>query len=180
MFANLQFLDQCGQIQYNWRQLMNGNHMPQEKNAPRKSNGILFFIAVFAAIVVISFIFRKPASIPWVHDYQAGIQKSVQLNKPALVCFYWRNGKLISDIKQGAWRDPKVVSFVESTFVPILVRLDDNQDIAKAYNASYDGACYIRLPDGTQSDQATHGNRPPDEYIEKLAAKLKEITSKKP
>lgn len=154
--------------------------MPQEKTASRKSHGVLFFVAAFVVIAIVSFIFRKPASIPWIEDYQAGVQKSVQLKKPALVCFYWRGGKLISDIKQGAWRDPKVVAFVESTFVPILVRLDDNQDIAKSFNASYDGACFIMLPDGTKSDQATHGNRPPDEYIEKLSAKLKEVSAARP
>jgi hypothetical protein len=154
--------------------------MPQEKHVSRKPHGVLFFIAAFVIIVVVSFVFRKPASIPWIEDYQTGVQKSVKLNKPALVCFYWRGGKLISDIKQGAWRNQKVVTFVETTFVPILVRLDDNPEIAKGYNASYDGACFIRLPDGTQSDQATHGNRPPEEYIEKLDAKLKEVSSKKP
>jgi hypothetical protein len=153
--------------------------MPQDKPPKRGSHGVLFFAGVFAIIVVISLVFRTPAqSIKWIDDYQAGIKKSAEQNKPALVCFYYKAGQFSTGMRQGAWRNPKVVTFVESTFVPILVSLDDNPEIAKSYNANYDGACFIRLPNGTQSDQATHGNRPPDEYIQKLDAKLRELTSK--
>jgi hypothetical protein len=154
--------------------------MPQDKSAKHSSHGILFFFAAFIVIAIMTLIFRKPASIKWIEDYQAGIQKSIELHKPALVCFYWKNGPFSSGMRQGTWRDPKVTAFVDKTFVPILVSLDNNSEIAKSYNTDYDGACFIRLPDGTQSDQATHGNRPPEEYIEKLQAKLAEITSKKP
>jgi hypothetical protein len=154
--------------------------MPQEKTAKRKPHGVLFFFAAFVIIVAVTFIFRKSSSITWTEDYQAGVQRSAKLNKPALVCFYFKGGTFTSAMRQGTWRDPKVVAFVDKTFVPILVSLDDNPDIAKGYGAGYDGACFIRLPDGTQSDQATHGNRPAEEYIQKLQAKLTEVASKKP
>jgi hypothetical protein len=154
--------------------------MPGDKPEKSKTHGVLFFIAVFTAIVIVTFIFRKPASIRWIEDYQAGIQRSAQLNKPALVCFYWKNGPFTSAMRQATWRDPKAVEFVEKTFVPILVRMDDHPELAKNYGTDYDGACFIRLPDGTQSDQATHGHRPTEEYIMRLQEKLTQITSKKP
>jgi hypothetical protein len=153
--------------------------MPQEKPAQRKSHGVLFFVAAFAVVVIATFVFRDKPGIPWIEDYQAGLLQSAELNKPALVCFYWKTGPFSSGMRRGTWRDARVVAFVQKNFVPVLLSLDDHKDLAAAYKADYDGSCFIRLPDGTQSDQATHGNRPPIEYIEKLQAKLTEITSKK-
>jgi hypothetical protein len=154
--------------------------MPQEKNAQRKPHGVIFFIAVFAIVVIATLVFRDKPGIPWIEDYQAGLQQSGEMNKPVLACFYWKGGQFSSGMRRTTWRDPKVVAFVQQNFVPILLSLDDHAEIAKVYGADYDGSCFIRLPDGTQSDQATHGYKSPTEYIEKLQAKLTEITSKKP
>lgn len=153
--------------------------MPQEKPTQRKPHGVLFFIAAFVVIAIATFAFRRPG-ISWIEDYQAGLQKSAELNKPALICFYWKTGPFSSGMRRGTWRDRRVVAFVQKNFVPVLLSLDDHPEIAAEYKADYDGACFIRLPDGTQSDQATHGNRPPLEYIEKIQAKLTEVTSNRP
>jgi len=154
--------------------------MPQTETARRKPHGVLFFVVVFAVVVIATLLFRNKPGIAWIEDYQAGLQKSAQLNKPALICFYFKNGPFTSAMRRGTWQDSRVVAFVDKNFVPILLSIDDNPELTKNYGAGYDGACFIRLPDGTQSDQATHGNRPPLEYIEKLQAKLTELTSKKP
>ncbi|HSV27802.1 MAG TPA: thioredoxin family protein [Sedimentisphaerales bacterium] len=153
--------------------------MPQEKPVRQKSHGMLFFTAAFIAIVIITFVFRRPG-ISWLEDYQAGLQKSAKLNKPMLVCFYWETGPFSAAMQRGTWRDRRVVAFVHKNFVPVLLSLDDHPELAAEYKADYDGACFIRLPDGTRSGQATHGNRPPSEYIERIQAKLAEITSNRP
>ena len=154
--------------------------MPQDKSAKQGSHGVLFFLAVFAVIIAITFIFRNKLSIRWIENYDAGIKQSVAENKPALVGFYHKDGHFSTPMRDGTWKNAKVVKFVHQTFVPILVDLDKSPDIAKEYGANYDSSYFIRLPDGTKSDQATHGNRPSDEFIAKLQAKLAEVTSKKP
>jgi hypothetical protein len=154
--------------------------MPSARPVKSQTRGILFFAAAFVVVALMTFIYGNRSSVRWISDYQAGIQESEKLNKPALVCFYWKTGPFTSGMRQGTWRNPKVVSFIEENFVPILISLDDHPELARSYGADYDGACFIRLPDGTQSDQATHGNRPWREYIAKLQAKLNEMTSKKP
>jgi hypothetical protein len=141
---------------------------------------VIFFVVAFVVVVIISIVFRQESSVQWMTDYKAGIAESTRLNKPALVCFYMTNGPFHAGMREGAWKNPKVIAFIKQTFVPILVSIDSAPELAKTYNASYDCATFIRMPDGTQSDQATHGNRPPDEYISKLQAKLAEMTSKKP
>ncbi len=154
--------------------------MPQEKPVQRKPHGVLFFVAVFAVVVIATFVFRDRPGIPWIEDYQAGLKQSAESGKPALICFYWKGGQFTSSMRRITWRDARVVAFFEKNFVPILLSLDDHTELAKNYGADYDGACFIRLPDGTQSDQATHGYKAPGEYVEKLQAKLTEIASKKP
>ena len=152
--------------------------MTQAKPERRKTHGVLFFVVAFVIIAIITFVFREKPVIPWVEDYATGIQRSAELNKPALICFYWKAGPFSAAMRRGTWRNPEVFKFVTQTFVPILISIDDSPELAKTYGADYDGACFIRLQDGRQSDQATHGNRPPHEYIERIRTKLSEMTSK--
>ena len=133
--------------------------MPQEKSAKQGSHGVLFFLAVFAGIIAVTFIFRDRPSIIWVEDYDAGVKQSVAENKPALVGFYRHGGNFSMPMRSGTWKDPKVVKFVHQNFVPILVDLAKSPDIAKEYGTDYDSSYFIRLPDGTRSDQATHGHQ---------------------
>jgi hypothetical protein len=154
--------------------------MPQDRSAKQSSRGVLFFFAVFAVIIAVTFIFRDRPSIRWVENYDAGVKQSVAENKPALVGFYRQGGHFSMPMRDGTWKNAKVVKFVHQTFVPILVNIEKSPEIAKEYGADYDSSYFIRLPDGTRSDQATHGNRMPDEFIAKLQAKLAEVKSKKP
>jgi hypothetical protein len=154
--------------------------MPQEKSAKPGSHGVLFFMAVFAAIIVITFIFRDRPSIRWIENYDAGVKQSVAENKPALVGFYRQNGRFSMLMRDGAWKNANVVKYVHQTFVPILVDIDKNPDIAKEYDAGYDSSYFIRLPDGTRSGWTSIGNQAPGYFIAQLQAKLAEIKSKKP
>jgi len=122
---------------------------PTEKKHHR-ALWILFL--VFFVFVAIIFLTQHRDTIDWVEDYEAGIKLAKQQNKPALLCFFKRYTHYSSEMWQNVYNKPSVRKYVEANFVPILIDVDEQPEIAKRYNVTYYPTHYVESPNTNQID----------------------------
>jgi hypothetical protein len=128
-----------------------------KKNPPsadkKQSKALWIVILVFAIFVVSVFLnqylIKKP--IDW-KDYNTGIELAKQQNKPALLCFFKQFTHLSSSMWQNVYNRPDVQKYVEANFVPILIDVDKEPEIARRYNVTYYPTHYIENPSTNEID----------------------------
>jgi hypothetical protein len=147
---------------------------PGQKKRPRPL-WILFLI--FIVFVLMVFIFQKRDSIDWVEDYQAGLEMARQQSKPVLLAFYKVNTPMSTQIWQNTYNNPAAIEYVESKFVPILIDVDKQPEIAKSYNIDYYPTHYTKQPDGEELFGPLLGYDPAPLFIEKLEDLLKKMNA---
>jgi hypothetical protein len=150
------------------------NGHPHKKTSSR-SLWILFI--VFFAFVAIVFLTQHKGSINWVEDYNAGIELAKKQNKPLLLAFYKLNTRFTTDMFQNTYNNPDVKKYVEENFVPVLIDVDKQPDIARLYNISYYPAHYIKRPDSDKLFGPRVGYDPPGLFISELKSLLNKMQS---
>lgn len=152
---------------------------PSEPDIPvinrpqRRSNRPLFTIlGIFAALVIIVFLTQKKTSIKWITDYDAAVQLARQQNKPLLLAFYKPNEPMVTDTFSNTYSDPKVKQFVETTFVPVLINVDEQPDLARRFNISYYPTHYVKHPDSDKLFGPRLGWDPPNLFIKEMTELL--------
>jgi hypothetical protein len=125
---------------------------PAGKNRSRRSLWIV--ILVFTVFVVIVFLTENKGNPAdwWQKDYRTGIELAKQQNKPALLCFFKHGTRFSSDMWQDVYSKPEVKKYVEANFVPILIDVDKQPEIAKRYNVTYYPTHYVEYPDTDKID----------------------------
>ena len=73
-------------------------------------------------------------------------------------------------MKRSTYRSPEVISYVEEHYVPILLDVDEYEQIAIEYNASTIPAYYLCSPDGAP-DRSFLGYHDAEEFIGKISFK---------
>ena len=121
--------------------------------AQKQSRALWAVILAFTILVAIVFLTQKKfeEQINW-RDYQTGIELAKQQNKPALLCFFKEGTRFTSDMKQDVYSKPKVKKYVEANFIPILIDVDKQPELAKRYNVTYYPTHYIEYPDTNKMD----------------------------
>jgi hypothetical protein len=145
--------------------------MPEETSSPaakKQSRALWAVILAFAIFVAIVFLTQKKfkEQIDW-KDYQTGIKLARQQNKPALLCFFKEGTRFTSDMWQDVYSKPKVKKYVEANFIPILIDVDKQPELAKRYNVTYYPTHYIEYPDSNQIDGPFIGAYHLFEFIKK-------------
>ncbi len=123
--------------------------LPGKKQS--RSLWIIIFILVFAVITVRAF-FRSDPTGWWEKDYNTGIQLAKQRNKPALICFYKQGTRFSSDMWQDVYSKSDVRKYVEANFIPILIDVDKQPELAKRYNVTYYPTHYVENPNTNQKE----------------------------
>lgn len=142
----------------------------------KHSRKLWVILLVFFAFVVTVFLTERRDMIDWVEDYEAGIKLAKQQNKPILLVFYKLNTRFSTDMWQNTYNDPKVIKYVEANFVPILIDVDKQPEIAKRYKVDYYPSHYVKSPDSDELFGPQLGDNPPTVFIknlEKLLNKMK-------
>ena len=103
----------------------------------------LIMILIFIALVSVVFITQNKASIDWVEDYSAGIELAKKQNKPALLCFYRKFTRYSSEMWNNTYNKPSVKINVEANFVPVLIEVDEQPEIAERYKIGYYPTHYV-------------------------------------
>jgi hypothetical protein len=113
----------------------------------------------------------------WKKDYNAGIELAKQQNKPALLCFVKQGTRFTSDMWQDVYSKPNVKKYVLDNFVPILIDVDKQPEIAKRYNVTYYPTHYVEDPNTNQRDGPFNGAHRLFEFIKKPRKFTKESSS---
>jgi len=143
---------------------------PTEKKHHRAMWTLFLIFFIFVAIILLT---QRRDTIDWIEDYEAGIKLAKQQNKPTLLTFYKLHTRFCSDMSQNTYNNPDVIKYVEANFIPILIYVDKQPEIAKRYNINYYPTHYIKLPDSDELIGPHVGYDAPSVFIQKLKELLK-------
>ena len=118
----------------------------------KQSRALWIIILVFIIFVAIVFLTEYREPIAWIEDYHTGIELAKQQNKPALLCFFKQHTHYSSQMWQNVYNKPSVKEYVEANFVPILIDVDKQPEIARRYNVTYYPTHYVENPNTNQID----------------------------
>ena len=149
----------------------------QPSAGKKQSRTLWIIILVFIMFVVIVFLTEHRDTIAWVEDYYAGLETARRQNKPILLAFYKQFTPMSTDTWQNTYTNRSVIEYVEANFVPILIDVDKQPEIARRYNINYYPTHYIKLPDSEQLLGPMLGYDPPGLFIKKLKNLLKNATA---
>lgn len=117
----------------------------------KQYRALWIIILVFTIFVVTVFLTQNREQIDW-KDYNTGIELAKQQNKPALLCFFKQYTHFSSEMWQNVYNKPDVKEYVEANFVPILIDVDKQPEIARRYNVTYYPTHYVEDPNTNQID----------------------------
>ena len=143
------------------------------KKKTSRSLWILFL--VFFAFVASVFLFQHKGTINWVEDYAVGIELAKEQDKPVLLAFYKLHSRFCSDMSQNTYNNPEVIKYVEANFVPVLIDVDKQPEIARRYNINYYPTHYIKHPRSDAIVGPHIGYDMPAAFIRKLEDLLKKM-----
>lgn len=89
-------------------------------------------------------------------------------NKPVLLTFYKQFTRMSTDAFNDTYKNPDVKKFVEQNFIPILIDVDKQPEIAKRYNINYYPTHYVKRPDSDDIVGSRLGYDPPSLFIKEL------------
>ncbi len=129
---------------------------------------LLVPLAVFIIYATIVFLSQNRDSINWVEDYQSGLKLAREQNKPALLAFYKANARFCWEMTQNTYNNPDVKKYVEENFIPILIDVDKQPEIAKHYSINYYPTHYLKYPDSNKLIGPQMGFEHPGKFIQTL------------
>lgn len=139
-------------------------------SAGKKHSRMLWIvILVFIIFIILVFLTENKGDPTdwWNRDYHAGIELAKRQNKPALLCFFKRGTRFSSDMWQDVYSRSDVKKYVEANFVPILIDVDKQPEIAKRYNVTYYPTHYVEHPNTNQIEGPFIGAHNLFEFIKK-------------
>jgi hypothetical protein len=146
--------------------------MPEDAIPPagkKRPRALWIIILVFIIFVVTVFLTenKEDPTEWWNKDYHAGIELAKQQNKPALLCFFKQGTRFSSDMWQDVYSRSDVKKYVEANFIPILIDVDKQPELAKRYNVTYYPTHYVENPNTNQIDGPFIGAYRLFEFIKK-------------
>jgi len=143
-----------------------GTSSPAGKKQSRSLWIIILVFTIFVATVFLTENKEDPTAW-WEKDYHTGIELAKRKNKPALLCFFKQGTRFTSDMWQDVYSRSDVRKYVEANFVPILIDVDKQPEIAKRYNVTYYPTHYVEYPSTNQTDGPFIGANRLFEFIKK-------------
>jgi hypothetical protein len=146
---------------------------PVTQSIQKKSNRpLLVILGIFIALVIIVFLTQKKVKINWFTDYDAAVQAARAQGKPLLLGFYRPNEPMVTDTFNNTYNDPKVKQFVEANFIPVLINVDEQPDLARKFNIDYYPTHYVKYPDSDKCFGPRLGWDPPNLFIKEMTKLL--------
>ena len=139
-------------------------------SAGKKQSRMLWIVILVFTIFVVAVFLTENKEDPtnwWEKDYRTGIELAKRQNKPALLCFFKQGTRFSSDMWQDVYSKPDVQKYVQANFVPILIDVDKQPELAKRYNVTYYPTHYVECPDTNQIDGPFTGAHRLFEFIKK-------------
>lgn len=143
----------------------------------KPSRALLILFLAFGGFVTIVFLTQREDTIAWVEDYYAGLETARRQNKPILLAFYKQFTPMSTDTLRHTYTDRGVIEYVEAVFIPILINVDEQPEIARRYKINYYPTHYIKRPDSDKLFGPLLGYDPPGLFIKKLKDLLKKMNA---
>jgi len=153
------------------------SEVPEDVSSAGQKQRLPLFVLflAFVGIVTLVFLTQNKETIDWVEDYEEGLKQARQQNKPVLLAFYKLDTRFCSLMTQNTYNDPDVVEYVEENFVPILIDVDKQPEIAKEFNISYYPTHYVKYPDSDKLVGPQMGYDVPRKFINILESFLEKL-----
>ena len=149
--------------------------MEKTPHAPNKQVRTLLILSlIFLVFVIFVFLTQRKEPINWIEDYEVGVQRAKQQNKPVLLAFYKSNARFSEEMAQNVYVNPDVIKYVEKNFVPVFIDVDKHPDIARRYSVDYYPTHYVKRPDSDELFGPLLGYKTPRVFIGELGRLLKE------
>ena len=134
---------------------------------------VVFF--VFFGFVTVVFLIQRKETIDWVEDYEEGLKQARQQNKPVLLAFYKPHAHFYIMMTHDTYNNSAVIEYVEQNFVPILIDVDKQPEIAEQFNIGYYPTHYIKYPDSDKLVGPQMGHEGPYAFIKTLKRFLEKL-----
>jgi len=155
----------------------NPEQQDNSSGAKKSRRPLLVLFAVFTVFVGVVFLTQDKGTIEWL-DYEAGVKLAKEKDKPILLAVFKRLTKFCELMVNNTYNNPKVKEFVEDNFVPILIDVDLEPEIAEKYDMNYYPVHYVMDPNLTLQIGPQMGYEGSHTFIERLERFLKELNSK--
>ena len=142
-----------------------------------KSRLIWVLPLLFLAMVIRVSLSPRLRPLEWVTDYAAGIEMAKQQNKPVMLAFYKADMRMCSDMWNDTYKNQSAIDFVEQNFIPILIDIDKQPELAQQYEISYYPTHLVKPPGRNEIIGTRLGHDPPILFIQKLTEYLERIDS---
>lgn len=136
---------------------------------------LLLVFLVFFGFVTFVFLTQEKKTIDWVEDYEEGLKQARQQNKPVLLAFYKPHARFYIMMMHDTYDNHDVIEYVAQNFVPILIDVDKQPEIAKQFNINYYPTHYIRYPDSDKLVGPQMGHEGPYTFIKTLKRFLEKL-----
>lgn len=143
----------------------------------KSSKQPLIIVLGVVAFVIISSILQQEETIDWVRDYQGGIAQAEEENKPLLLAFYKKQMRFCTLMDQNTYNNSDVKKYVEANFIPVLIDVDEEPEIARKYGISYYPTHYVKMPNSTELIGPQMGYDVPQAFIEILEGYLEKANA---
>ena len=118
--------------------------------APKKKSPFKWILLiVFAAIILNVIRTQEKSSVAW-QDYDTGIKLAKENDKPILISFYKESARMCREMWKTTFANKNMINFIENNFVPIMVDVDQQPELAKEYEVSYYPTHFIKTPDNSK------------------------------
>lgn len=141
----------------------------------KSSRSLLIIFLIFAGFLTIVFLTQKDTPIDWVKDYEAGLEAARNQNRPVLLVFYKQFTPMSTSAFNNTYVNPDVKNFVEENFIPILIDVEKNPELAEKYDISYYPTHYVKRPGSDELFGPRLGYDPPALFIRELKLLLQEM-----
>jgi len=115
--------------------------------ASRRTRNIVF-IVLLVGLTIVAKSFTGGPGVVWIKDFQEGIQLTQQEKKPILLAIHASWCGPCRDMKRSTYKFPEVISLIEEYYVPILMDVDRDDQIAAKYNVSSIPVYFLCSSDG--------------------------------
>jgi thioredoxin-related protein len=114
--------------------------------------GIKLILIALAAIVMLAH-FAVPVmagehGVHWL-TYKQGLEKQRELKKPMLLFFHLSYCYRCKQMERKVYEDSKVILFINQHFIPVIVDLDKEKQMAKLFKVDYTPTHVFIAPDGS-------------------------------
>ncbi|MHC5076639.1 MAG: DUF255 domain-containing protein, partial [Planctomycetota bacterium] len=72
---------------------------------------------------------QQSGTVNWIEDYETGIARAKELDKPLFLAFYKANTPFTIDMWRDTYRNPQVIDYLESNFIPVFIDVDKQPEL---------------------------------------------------